>query len=474
VRSLKVVLFYLYISAAFYWAPISSHEQPEVAQTAIQSKETWINIFVHGIMSIKPHVSFNNILRFMSDDVENTTYSKTVEIMRQDDIFYKNQAMNGYGLKKIDPNHVGKGLASNGLASILNDTLAMSYGDNLDNHYYTFGWTGLLSPSRRYKDARDLYEAIEKEIARFKSKGINPKVRVIGYSHGGNVVLNLGGVRQREPVRKDLVIDETLLLGMPVQSETDYMVNDAVFKKIYHIYSNADRVQKLDFFSYERFFSSRIFKERPGFKLPKKLVQIQLKLTRNTPITRTCPKKMGLTYNFNNSLVVSGKSHLLRDSSPGHAELWFFGWTPVHYRDSFALKPLPAVSIFPFILKTVQDIEHLLHPTDPVIIDMRPEHGITLVKNVRNYSFYKVVDFIPAQTFKKLQEKALLYAPENFTDKAFNDHIYQAFLEADKLYKQNLSPSARKKNRKREKRLAKNKTVKKIEKTLNAIEPTIL
>lgn len=398
----------------------------------------------------------------MSDDVENTTYSKTVELMRHDELFYKNQAMLGFGLTKIDPDHVGKGLASNALASILNDTLAMSYGPHLDNHYYTFGWTGLLSPSRRYKDAIELYESIEREMVKFKAKGITPKIRIVGYSHGGNVVLNLGGVRQKESVRKDLVIDETLLLGMPVQTETDYMVNDPIFKKVYHIYSHGDRVQKLDFFSYERFFSGRIFRERPGFKLPKKLVQIQLKLTRNTPSTRTSKKKMGLTYNFNNSLVVSGKSHLLRDSSPGHAELWFFGWTPVHYRNTFALNPLPAVSIFPFILKTVQDIEHLLQPTNPVIIDMRPEHGITLVKNVRNYTFYKVVDFIPAPEFKKLQEKALMYAPENFNDKLYNDHIYQAYLQADRYYKENLSPSAQRKNKNRAKRLEK---LKKQEKT---------
>src|SRR5580658_913901 len=50
-------------------------------------REVWVTIFVHGIMSIKPHVSASNFLRFMTDDVRNTVYSKTVEKMRNAPIF---------------------------------------------------------------------------------------------------------------------------------------------------------------------------------------------------------------------------------------------------------------------------------------------------------------------------------------------------------------------------------------------------
>ncbi len=440
----KSIFFYLYLAIFVAYVPLRT-------QTPMpQKKETWITIFVHGIMSIKPHVNLDNFLRFMRDDVENTIYSKSVEYMRQDPIFYKNQAMQGIGLIPIDPNHFGKGQACSGLASLLNDTLTMSYGPHLDNHYYSFGWTGLLSPSRRYNDAMELYEALEKEIVKFRAKGINPKIRLIGYSHGGNVVLNLGAVRQKEAVRKDIVIDETILLGMPVQNETDYLVNDPLFKKIYHVFSTGDRVQKLDFFSYQRFFSQRVFKERNGFKLPKKLVQIQLKLTRHTSSSRNDKKKVALSYNFNNPLVVSGKSHLLRDSSPGHAELWFFGWTPVHYRKTFALNPLPAVVIFPCLLKTIQEIEHLLTPTNPVIVDMRPEHGITLIKNVKNYKFYKAVDFLPQDVFKQLQEKAMSYCPDNFTQEAYDQAIVSAFEKSREFHREHWSVKSKRKKRRLE------------------------
>lgn len=49
--------------------------------------ETWVTIFVHGIMSIQPHLTVQNIMRFIRDDVHHTIYSKTVEYMRLDPFF---------------------------------------------------------------------------------------------------------------------------------------------------------------------------------------------------------------------------------------------------------------------------------------------------------------------------------------------------------------------------------------------------
>lgn len=408
-------------------------------------EQVWINVFVHGIMSIKPHLNLSNFMRFMRDDVENTTYAKTVELMRQDSFFFQNQAMQDIGFKKIDPTDTTPGNASAAVSSILNDVTALSHGPNIENHYYTYGWSGLMSPTKRYKDAIALYKNIEQEVAQFTLKGITPKIRVFGYSHGGNVVLNLGAVRQREAVRKDLVIDEMLLLGTPIQKETDYLVNDQVFKKVYNIYSACDRVQKMDFFSFNRAFSRRVFSERADFILPKKLVQIQLKLTRLTPAARCNTHKIAASFNFNSGAIISGKSHLLRDSSPGHGELWFFGWTPAHYRDNFALNPLPAVAIAPFILKTVQEIEHLLVPHNPVIFDMRPEHGITLIKNVKKQKFYKIVDFIPQDELAKLQAKAKTYTPQDYTSHAYTNHVHTAYTQAHDFYQTEWSIQARRK-----------------------------
>lgn len=421
----------------------AQNEQPIVTQP----RQVWLTFFVHGIMSIQPHLTISNFLRFMRDDVENTTYAKTVEIMRQDPHFYQNQAMQGFGLHRVDKEKTGQGEATSALAKILDEVTLLSHGPSIENHYYTYGWSGLLSPTNRYKDAFGLYNSIQQEIQQFKKQGITPKIRVIGYSHGGNVVLNLGAVRQKMPVDKNLVIDEAVLLGVPIQKETDYLVNDDVFKRVYNIYSNSDRIQKLDFFSYTRLFSRRIFEERTGFKLPKKLVQIQLKLTRSSAAARSNPKKFKLTLNMDNPAIVSGKSHLLRNSSPGHAELWAFGWSPTHYRQSFALNPLPTVAILPFILKSVQDIEDQLSPKYPVIVDMRPEHGITLIKNVKKNKFYTVVKFIPRHDFKRMQAMALEYAPEGFTVEAYKERIRQSYIKAHEFYQDEWSLQARLKRR---------------------------
>lgn len=435
----------LFISASILLS--CSFACPSAQNSHAPKPEIWLNFFVHGIMSIKPHLTVGNFLRFMRDDVENTTYSKAVEIMRKNEHFYKNQAMQGFGCSKIDCTNASKGHACGALANILDTLTAYTDGPNIENHYYTFGWSGLLSPTCRYKESIDLYHQIDQELKRYKQKGITPNIRVVGYSHGGNVVLNLAKVRQREPVNKELVIDETILLGTPIQGETDYLVNDALFKKIYNIYSTGDRVQKLDFFSFRRFFSQRVFKERSGFTLPKKLIQVQLKITRNTPKSRSCSKKFANTYNFKNKSIVSGKSHLLKDSSPGHAELWFFGWTPVHYRTTFALNPLPAVALLPLILKNVREFEHLLCPIDPVIIDIRPEHGLTLIKNVYKDKFFHVVDFIPQTLFRQLQAMATPYAPESFSINEYNQHVYEAYLHAHSYYQKEWSLQARTRKR---------------------------
>src|SRR5438132_14399019 len=75
--------------------------------------ETWVTIFIHGIMSIQPHLTAQNVMRFIRDDVQHTIYSKTVEYMRLDPYFYLNQAMQEFGLKKINLNDLQPGHATN-------------------------------------------------------------------------------------------------------------------------------------------------------------------------------------------------------------------------------------------------------------------------------------------------------------------------------------------------------------------------
>ncbi len=406
----------------------------------ISPQETWLTIFIHGIMSIKPHLSMANFLRFMTDNVENTVYSYTVDLMRNDPHFYKNQAMQGPGLKHIDLNNNQKGNASGALAMLFDTIAQESTGIKaINNYYYTYGWSGLLSPSRRYKDAKDLYASLTHEVEQLSKQHVAPKIRLIGYSHGGNICLNLALVQRREQPTTPLDIDELILIGMPVQKETDYLINHKMYKKIYHFYSRGDRIQKIDFFSFNRFFSRRIFKERKGFRLPHKLMQVQLKTTRNAKNIKKrkqARNNLNPRMNFKNSTVVSGKSPFLRNVAPGHSELWFFGWTPLHYRKTYPLRPLPTVAMIPYITHHLSQLEHKPPAATPIVVDMRPQQGITIIKHQDRSKHFKVVNFLPKKKFNELKQKAQRYAPDNYTPQAYMERIKVAYEQAKLLYRQ--------------------------------------
>lgn len=400
-------------------------------------KEIWITVFVHGIMSIKPHLSFGNIIRFMSDDIQDTVYSRTVEYMRLDPFFEKNQAMQGFGFKEIDPQKAEKGYAPGAFAHLYDQMLNWyNPSDKVKNLYYSYGWAGLLSPSKRYADAVNLYKALAQKVQELKKAGYEPKIRVIGYSHGANVCLNLACVQLLEEVPKNLSVNELILIGMPVQNETDYFVCSPMFKKIYHIYSRGDRIQKLDFFSTKRFFSRRVFKERKGFTLPNNLVQIQVRVTRAVR-TRKNKAKGPRELNLHNKATLWGKASQQRDASPGHIELWFFGWTPANYRDNYIFNPLPVGIFTPVIIDAVEKTkERAQEPKEkkPILVDIRPEHECMIIKNQKSIKNVSVIDFPSVQEIYKMQDFAKQYAPDSYTAEEYDEHISKAYDRARDEY----------------------------------------
>ncbi len=414
----------------------------------------WLTVFVHGIVSIQPYLSFNNFMRFMRDDIKGTYYEKSVSLIRENEFFYKNQAMGPIGLHYVDTRQPHN--ATN------NSSLAMAYafeqmqklaGDEKAAHrYYLFGWSGLLSPSGRYEDAKKLFELLDQEVQRLKNtyKNKDIRIRLIGYSHGGNVALNLGAIHQDLYPTSPLSIDELILIGTPIQHDTDYMINDPIFKKVYNIYSYSDRVQKIDFFSWKRFLSGRTFIPYNCFTLPKKLTQIQLKIMRHkkqrkkhTHQPRTFdPKKRG---------IVSGHSSLLRNASPGHAELWMFGWTPLFYRPHYPLYPLPTISILPFILKSVKEYHNFnqspnlaqshikkhnfaRNRSEHIIMDIRPDDEYILIKNQKTKALKLILPFIPTNILKDLQNRIALCAAQNYTRQEYEYNIRKAIKESKKIY----------------------------------------
>ncbi len=369
--------------------------------------------------------------------------------MRKDQFFHLNQAMQGFGIQQIYPQDLSTGKASNAIARIYDEMTKISGLPPTHNYYYTYGWSGLLSTSQRYQEAEGLLIALHQLIQQFKSKGITPKVRLIGYSHGGNVCLNIAAIHRDKYPEMKIHIDELIMIGLPVQIETDKLIASPIFERAYHFYSKLDRIQRIDFFSFNRFFSGRLFKSRRKFKVPKKLTQVRFKVTRLRPTKRNKRRQRKNALDLSNPANISGQRRLLRDASPGHIEMWFFGWTPGKYRNYFPLAPLPALVMVPYVMAELKKIEDKTVNPHPITVDIRPELGITLIKQRKRNRLQIVVPFISTQNFEQLKSYARSVKPESYTIEEYQQHIEQALKQARKDYDKQIAKERPRRRRRR-------------------------
>jgi len=124
------------------------------------------------------------------------------------------------------------------------EALQASYDDPFSReHVYGFIWSAEFSLKGREKAAADLNMAIEKlaEQYHFGKPGA-PKLRVVGFSEGVNVVLSLA--KYKHPGAYE--VDELILLAGPVQYSTAYLVHDDLFHHVFNLYSTGDYVQLID------------------------------------------------------------------------------------------------------------------------------------------------------------------------------------------------------------------------------------
>lgn len=394
-----------------------------VADLSSDKQTAYITVFVHGAISIKPYISIPNFIRLVRDNIENSLYKETVFVIRDDPFFFQNQPMQERGLRPIDYNDYRPGAASSLYARLFDEVLK-SIDQPLTSHfYYTGGWSGLLSPTARYQEAYELYQDIKKELNRLREIYGFTKfyLRFIGYSHGGNVCLNLGAVHDIEFPDDEFTINQLILIGTPVQFETDIWAFSPVFEKIYHFYSYGDRVQKLDCFSLKRFLSHRKFHYYPST-----LKQIQLKVT----------DRVMFSYKHNKRR----KPRLKKvDISPGHTELWFPGWTPENFRKTYPFYPIPAVLMVPLIINEVdklgKKVGHILAHIDATtkIITLTSKE----CKCCRALSLSK-------ELLDRLTKEIHKAQPVHFTKENFDRQVYKAI---DEIKQQRLNRKTQDKKR---------------------------
>ncbi len=375
-------------------ATLNAHDQ----KVERGHKQCRVIVFVHGVL--KPKLALRNVLKVVRDRLDNTEYKHTLSIIRNDEAFFLHHAMQEPGLRPITIKDADKKNGAHALAALYDDISFANKSDTPERRYYTFGWSGLLSKKVRRSDAEPLYEELLAEIERLQRDGYKVSVRVIAYSHGGNVVLNLAAIaRERSLGRRPLVIDELILLGMPVRRETDHLANDRMFKKIYHFYSNSDRIQNMDFLTLKQFFSKRTFNSRSTFTVPEKITQVRLRISRY----------METQNEQNRSHSRRPRRKKVCSSSPGHTELWFFGWTPSWYRENFPLYPLPVVAFASHFIDCI-DRTPGLHKD--VVLELFPDSQQIIIRNrhrlPRGDSTFI---FMPREEFERYQNRALAYKP---------------------------------------------------------------
>ena len=115
------------------------------------------------------------------------------------------------------------------------------------NQFYTFGWNSeKIYDVVRSKAAKNLVDQLQTLVIEYyKQHKIIPKIRLLGYSHGGNVALNTACYLPLK-VNDEKVQVETWLFGTPVLTINSDFVNSENFTKIYSIFSKKDWIQRMD------------------------------------------------------------------------------------------------------------------------------------------------------------------------------------------------------------------------------------
>ena len=393
-----------------------------------QNNDLWITVFVHGSFSLKPHINLKNFIKMLTDTIEESIYYRSTEINRRDPFFYKNQAMAGLGLHKIDIEHPHKNAAAPILAASFEE-VSKHAGNKPSNQYYTFGWSGLVSNKLRYLESEFLHQDLEKLILKLLKDGYTPKIRIIAYSHGGNLALQLGALHTTKPISKQFIIDELILIGTPIQVETDYLINSPIFKKIYNLYSRADRVQTLDCFSFKRFFSRKKFSNRYNFTIPDKLTQIRIKVTEYEPKSKAPTFK-----EIPNDPAILKKYFAELNYDPGHFELWFMGWTISTYRTNFPINPLPVLTFIPIFLKYINQTPNL--PND-LVAHIKPQLNTIQFApyHMHKKSYTSTYQFFDTALLKHMTEHASKFMPDDYNLEIYNQKVYGAINIAEYEWK---------------------------------------
>lgn len=114
---------------------------------------------------------------------------------------------------------------------------------NID-HFYLYGWhSSNIRPSQRKKIGQQLYQGLNELLKKYQKTYNKITLRLVGFSHGGNVILHCLSCL---PFILDKVDLEVILMATPIQESTRNYINNPHITQAYSFYSQADWIQKID------------------------------------------------------------------------------------------------------------------------------------------------------------------------------------------------------------------------------------
>jgi hypothetical protein len=459
-----LLLICIMIAIAFLTA-IKYYRKP-----LLPERQPCMTIFVHG--SFGTLLGFLSLTDLLKDRMSGTTYREVTKKMRMDDFFFKDQPILNRGLKQITPTMDPKKVLNRKYAiypiakafQIIEQAIKPHKSSDL---FYTFGWTGMMSQqSRRFESIR-FYNALTEELARLKQNNIIPRIRLIAHSHGGNICLNLAaihniitqkqfdkkhqfstdqdaqesiiktltifetlGTKEMAKMRPDqkafdylpfvssLHIDELIMLGTPIQPETEAFCYAPLFSSVYNIYSDEDMVQKIDWVSSKQALSNaKITKQRPKEGPANRVIQVKIK-THDAEQTAT-PGSSESEQPLLQSLL-AGKNIFSRGSAaPTHKELWFLTWKNDTQAFNFPIAPLPVVTIVPMITHAMQKA----HTDDATITLKHDKNHFSVIASDETKVLGKAT--IPQKLITALQAKTEPWAPADRTGISEFEAVYK-------------------------------------------------
>lgn len=380
------------------------------------AQDRWITVFLHGGGAHPLYLNMSDTLKILNDNIDDSVYTKTTQLLRDDPYFFKVQPQQGEGLRKafpitpFDPHNGAQ------LFSLMFD-LVSQLVHFPSNEFYSFGWSGFLSIKARRLAAEKLYDSLAALYARMLAEGDIPHLRVVAYSHGGNVALHVGEIAKQRGTHR-FTVDELILVATPIQANSQNYLGNAIFKNIFLFYSIGDQIQNSDFLSSPTHsFAQRSFKEQPNFKIPKNVTQVQVRIVRKHIFVR---QKDGSRRMVKQYTMIH----------PNHTEMFFFGWAPEWYRLHFPLKPMSVGMFVPLFVQTVYN-HHLAG--NNLRFTLSPDDE-TMTIDIKGTSTTTTYPFMNHATFTELRNRMWHYKPADIAQ--YQDRMHKHWDTAKKQVRQ--------------------------------------